>query len=71
MSKVLTDLNLLSGKVITDNAQARDILMGLVWGEILKHQEIMSGRSMKIKDFNQRYPEETLPPIVAIIDEYA
>jgi len=28
-------------------------------------------RSLKVKLFNQRYPEEALPPIVALIDEYA
>lgn len=27
--------------------------------------------SMKVKVFNQRFPDEALPPIVALIDEYA
>jgi S-DNA-T family DNA segregation ATPase FtsK/SpoIIIE len=36
-----------------------------------RRQEIMRGRSLRVKDFNRRYPSEALPPIVALIDEYA
>lgn len=62
---------LLGERVVTDNAQARDMLMSLVLSEMPRRQDIMAGRSMKIKDFNQRFPDEALPPIIAVIDEYA
>jgi DNA segregation ATPase FtsK/SpoIIIE-like protein len=32
---------------------------------------MMTGRSLRVKDFNRRYPHEALKPIVAVIDEYA
>lgn len=36
-----------------------------------RRQQLMRGRSMRLKEFNQRFPAEALPPIVAMIDEYA
>lgn len=63
--------HLYSNKVITNQEEARDKLLELVRDEMPRRQSIMEGRSFKIKEFNQRYPEEALPPILAIIDEYA
>jgi DNA segregation ATPase FtsK/SpoIIIE-like protein len=62
---------LLEGKVITDGAEARDALLGLVHEEMPRRQLLMAGRSLRVKDFNRRYPQETLKAIVAVIDEYA
>lgn len=62
---------LIENKVITDQEEARDALLSLVHEEMPRRQELMMGRSMKIKDFNERFPEEALKPIVAVIDEYA
>lgn len=59
------------GKVFTQAEAARDILLDLVRNEMPRRQQLMKGRSLKIKDFNRRFPEEALPPIVALIDEYA
>jgi len=59
------------GKVFTNAEEARDALLELVRTEMPRRQKIMRGRSLKLKDFNRRYPEEALPPIVAMIDEYA
>jgi hypothetical protein len=61
----------ISGNAITDPAEARDRLLELVRTEMPRRQDILAGRSLKVKDFNQRYPAEALPPIVAMIDEYA
>jgi len=58
-------------KVVTDREEARDRLLSLVHEEMPRRQRVMQGRSMKIKDFNRRFPEEALPVIVAVIDEYA
>jgi DNA segregation ATPase FtsK/SpoIIIE-like protein len=66
------DLPYLVGeKVITDQVEARDMLLNLVHNEMPRRQRLMAGRSLRIKEFNQRFPDESLPPIVAIIDEYA
>lgn len=62
---------LVGGSSITDPAEARDQLLELVRTEMPRRQHILAGRSLKVKDFNQRYPAEALPPIVAMIDEYA
>jgi hypothetical protein len=62
---------LLGKRVITDRNEARDALLDLVQQEMPRRQQLMAGRSMRLKEFNRRYPEEALPPIVAIIDEYA
>lgn len=58
-------------RVVTDREEARDMLLDLVHSEMPRRQEIMRGRSLRVKDFNRRYPSEALPPIVALIDEYA
>jgi DNA segregation ATPase FtsK/SpoIIIE-like protein len=63
--------HVISGNAITDPAEARDRLLELVRTEMPRRQDILAGRSLKVKDFNQRYPAEALPPIVAMIDEYA
>jgi DNA segregation ATPase FtsK/SpoIIIE-like protein len=60
-----------SGQVIIEAKEARDALLELVRQEMPRRQNIIANRSMKIKDFNRRFPEEALPPIVALIDEYA
>lgn len=62
---------LIGEKVITDKEEARALLLNLVQEEMVNRQKIMSGRSLRIKDFNQRFPNEALPLIVAVIDEYA
>jgi hypothetical protein len=59
------------GKVIVERNEARDALLELVRSEMPRRQNLIANRSMKVKLFNQRYPEEALPPIVALIDEYA
>ncbi|MFO7167758.1 MAG: DNA translocase FtsK [Chloroflexota bacterium] len=59
------------GKVFTDPREARDALLELVRSEMPRRQQLMRGRSMRLKEFNQRFPAEALPPIVAMIDEYA
>jgi hypothetical protein len=59
------------GKVFTQAEEARDALLELVRSEMPRRQQLMRGRSLKIKDFNKRFPHEALPPIVAMIDEYA
>jgi DNA segregation ATPase FtsK/SpoIIIE-like protein len=58
------------GKVIVERRAAREALLELVHEEMPRRQRHIAHRSMKIKNFNQRYPAEALPPIVAIIDEY-
>ncbi len=58
------------GKVIVERRAAREALLELVYEEMPRRQRHIAHRSMKIKNFNQRYPAEALPPIVAIIDEY-
>jgi len=63
--------HLRGGKVIVDINSARKALLDLARSEMPRRQRIIANRSMKIKTFNQRYPDEALPPIVAIIDEYA
>jgi hypothetical protein len=60
-----------SGKVIVERNEARDALLELVRGEMPRRQNLIANRSMKVKLFNTRYPTEALPPIVALIDEYA
>ncbi len=62
---------LVKNQVVTDKEEARDLLLELVHGEMPRRQLAMAGRSLRIKDFNLRYPGEALPPVVAIIDEYA
>jgi DNA segregation ATPase FtsK/SpoIIIE-like protein len=59
------------GKVIIEPKEARDALLDLVRQEMPRRQNIIAHRSLKIKDFNRRFPAEALPPIVALIDEYA
>lgn len=59
------------GKVFTDAAEARDALLELVRSEMPRRQQLMRGRSMRLREFNQRFPDEAQPPIVAMIDEYA
>ncbi|HMP39192.1 MAG TPA: DNA translocase FtsK [Roseiflexaceae bacterium] len=60
-----------AGKVIIEPNEARDALLELVRSEMIRRQNLMSNRSMKVKVFNNRYPEEALAPIIAVIDEYA
>ncbi len=62
---------LMEGEVVTDQQKARDVLLDLVHNEMPRRQEVMAGRAFAIKDFNSSYPDEALPPIVAVIDEYA
>ncbi len=59
------------GQVIRDRNAAKDVLLELVQTEMPRRQKLMAGRSLKIKDFNRRFPNEALPPIIAMIDEYA
>lgn len=59
-----------SSKVIVERKAARDALLTLAREEMPRRQKIMAHRSMNIKSFNQRYPSEALPPVVALIDEY-
>jgi hypothetical protein len=60
------------GKVIIERNEARDTLLELVRVEMPRRQDLLASRkTTKIKLFNQRYPDEALPPIVALIDEYA
>lgn len=61
----------ISSSAITDPTAARDRLLELVHTEMPRRQDILSGRSLKVKDFNQHYPNEALPPIVVLIDKYA
>jgi hypothetical protein len=63
--------HLRGGKVIVERTEARDALLELVRSEMPRRQEVIANRSMKVKLFNQRFPNEALPPIVALIDEYA
>lgn len=58
------------GKVIVERKAARAALLDLARKEMPRRQEIMAHRSMNIRTFNQRYPNEALPLIVALIDEY-
>lgn len=62
---------LIGNKVILEKEEARDKLLELVHTELPRRQNIMAKRSLRLKDFNKRFPGEALPPIVAIIDEYA
>jgi hypothetical protein len=59
------------GKVFTQPAEAQAVLLELVRAEMPRRQQLMRGRSLNIREFNRRYPEEAMPPIVALIDEYA
>lgn len=63
--------HLIGGKVITEKEEACDLLLELVHNEMPRRQRIMAGRSLRVKEFNIRFPNEALPLIVAIIDEYA
>lgn len=63
--------HLIDGKVVLEKEEARDKLLELVHTEMPRRQQIMAKRSLRLKDFNKRFPTEALPPIVAIIDEYA
>lgn len=63
--------HLLKGQVITEPKQATDAIWHLVRAEMPRRQRLIAGRSLRLKDFNQRFPQEALPPIVAIVDEYA
>ncbi len=58
------------GSVIVEIRAACEALLELARGEMPRRQRVIANRSMKIKTFNQRFPEEALPPIVAIVDEY-
>ena len=59
------------GKVLIAPNEARDALLELVRKEMPRRQNLIANRSMKVKVFNERFPDEALPPIVALIDEYA
>ncbi|PDW02508.1 DNA translocase FtsK [Candidatus Viridilinea mediisalina] len=59
------------GQVFTNAQAASEALLELVRSEMPRRQQLMRGRSMKLKEFNERFPAEALPPIVAMIDEYA
>lgn len=60
------------GNVFSQPEQARNALLELVRVEMPRRQSLMASRNTtKIKLFNQRYPDEALPPIIALIDEYA
>nr|WP_139088762.1 DNA translocase FtsK [Oscillochloris trichoides] len=59
------------GKVIVDGNEARTALLELARSEMQRRQDLIANRSMRMKEFNQRYPDEAQPPIVALIDEYA
>jgi hypothetical protein len=60
------------GKVIIERDEARDTLLELVRVEMSRRQDLLADhKTTKVKLFNQRYPDEALPPIVALIDEYA
>lgn len=59
------------GKVIVEQKEAREALLELVRTEMPRRQDMIAERSMKVKQFNLDYPDEALPPIVALIDEYA
>ncbi len=58
------------GSVIVEIRAACEALLELARGEMPRRQRVIANRSMKIKTFNQRFPEEALPPIVALVDEY-
>jgi hypothetical protein len=60
-----------SGKVFTQHDEAQAALLELVRGEMPRRQQLMKGRSLNIKEFNRRFPEQAMAPIVALIDEYA
>jgi DNA segregation ATPase FtsK/SpoIIIE-like protein len=62
---------LMGNKIITSREESRDVLLELVRREMPRRQQLMAGRSLRVKDFNLRYPQDALPPIVAVIDEYA
>jgi DNA segregation ATPase FtsK/SpoIIIE-like protein len=59
------------GKVFTQPAEAQNALLELVRSEMPRRQQLIKGRSRNIKEFNRRFPDEAMPPIVALIDEYA
>ncbi len=50
--------------------EARAALLDLVRSEMPRRQNRSANRSMKVTVFNQRFPTDALPPIVALIDEY-
>ncbi len=62
--------HLIGGDVVSDAERAKHLLLSLT-DEMRRRQKIMQGRSMRIQDFNQRFPEEALPMITVVIDEYA
>lgn len=60
------------GTVIVERNEARDALLELVRAEMPRRQDLLASRKItKVKLFNQRFPDEAMPPIVALIDEYA
>lgn len=63
--------HLLSDDVVIDAEEAREHLLYLAKEELSNRQNLIKGRSRNIQNFNVRFPEEALPYIVAVIDEYA
>ncbi|GEM49185.1 DNA translocase FtsK [Deinococcus cellulosilyticus] len=60
------------GKVLLDARVAQERLLALIHEEMPRRQDIIGkARVFNIQEFNRRFPEEALPMVVAVIDEYA
>ena len=64
--------HLRSGEIITEADQAIEMLLELVRVEMRKRQDLLAeGGQLQVLEFNRHNPTETIPYIVAVIDEYA
>ena len=59
-------------RVLLDAREAQQKLLALIHEEMPRRQDIIGkARVFNIQEFNRRFPEEALPMVVAVIDEYA
>lgn len=64
--------HLRGGQIVTEAAQAIEMLLELVRVEMRQRQDLLAERGeLQVLEFNRHYPAETIPYIVAVIDEYA
>ena len=64
--------HLRGGQIVTEAAQAIEMLLDLVRSEMRERQDLLAERSeLQVLEFNRHYPTERIPYIVAVIDEYA
>lgn len=59
-------------RVLLDAREAQERLLALIHEEMPRRQDIIGqARVFNIQEYNRRFPEQALPMVVAVIDEYA